>query len=104
VSMRRLHVLTPAAISAALFAVAGMCVFLPIASAHAATTLTKKIIYLTSGTTWTVPADWNSTNNTIEAIGGGGGGAYGDSNFSGPGGGAGAYSKAVNQGLTARRT
>src|SRR3989344_3242542 len=33
-----------------------------------------KIIFLTSGTSWTVPADWNSSNNTIEVIGGGGGG------------------------------
>jgi len=40
--------------------------------------------------TWTVPADWNNSNNTIEAIGGGGGGAWGDVNWSGPGGGAGA--------------
>ena len=31
-------------------------------------------IILTSGTSWTVPADWNSANNVIEAIGGGGGG------------------------------
>jgi hypothetical protein len=30
-------------------------------------------IYLTSGTTWTVPADWSNTANTIEAIGGGAG-------------------------------
>lgn len=30
-------------------------------------------VILTSGTSWTVPTDWNSTNNTIEVIGGGGG-------------------------------
>jgi hypothetical protein len=29
--------------------------------------------FLTSGTTWTVPTGWNSSNNTIELIGGGGG-------------------------------
>ena len=29
-------------------------------------------IFLTSGTSWTVPSDWNSANNTIEVIGGGG--------------------------------
>lgn len=35
-------------------------------------------IILTSGTSWTVPADWNSANNKIECIGAGraGGGAY----------------------------
>jgi hypothetical protein len=52
--------------------------------------------YITSGTTWTVPADWNSANNTIEAIGGGGGGSYGDASWAGGAGGGGAYSKATN--------
>lgn len=35
-------------------------------------------IILTSGTFWTVPADWNSANNKVECIGAGrsGGGAY----------------------------
>jgi hypothetical protein len=33
---------------------------------------TATTIYLTSGSTWTVPSDWNSANNTIEVIGGGG--------------------------------
>ena len=41
-------------------------------------------VILTSGSTWTVPSDWNSANNKIECIGGsgfdsynsGGGGAY----------------------------
>jgi len=32
------------------------------------------VIFLTSGTTWTVPSDWDSSNNKIEVIGGGGGG------------------------------
>lgn len=53
-----------------------------------------KVIFLTSGTTWTVPADWDSANNTIEAIGGGGGG------FSTRGGGGAAYSKTNNLVLT----
>lgn len=37
------------------------------------------IVYLTSGTKWTVLANWNSSNNTIEASGGGGHGADGNS-------------------------
>ena len=32
-----------------------------------------KVIILTSGSTWTVPSDFSPSNNTIEAIGGGGG-------------------------------
>lgn len=52
--------------------------------------------YLTSGTSYTVPSDWNSTNNTIEVIGGGGGGGNGK----GGGGGGGAYSKVFNASLT----
>lgn len=53
-------------------------------------------IYLTNtaATTWTVPSDWNSANNTIEVIGGGSGGGGG-------GGGGGAYSKITNATLTA---
>lgn len=63
-------------------------------------------IFLTSGTSWTVPAGWNSANNSIEAIGGGGGGGGGftDASGSGGGGGGGAggggYSKATNITLT----
>jgi len=53
-------------------------------------------LYLSSGTSWTVPADWNSANNTIEVIAGGGGGA----NNSRSGGGGGAYSKITNLSLT----
>jgi hypothetical protein len=30
-------------------------------------------IFITSGTSWSVPSDWNNSNNTIEGIGGGGG-------------------------------
>lgn len=66
-------------------------------AAHAAlTTVTVTVagqspvtLYLLSGTTWTVPADWNSSGNSIEAIGGGGGGVNGaDGNSTGGGGGA----------------
>lgn len=54
-------------------------------------------VYLTSGSSWTVPADWNSTSNTIEVIGGGGGGSSSPSGF---GGGGGAYGKVSNITLT----
>ena len=47
------------------------------------------VVYLTSGTTWTVPSDWNNALNTIETIGAGGAGAV-------SGGGGGAYSKISN--------
>jgi len=57
-------------------------------------------IFLTSGTTWTVPSNWNAANNTIEVIGGGGAGRFGDGNHVGTGGGGGGYSKAVNVSLT----
>jgi hypothetical protein len=56
-------------------------------------------IYLTSGSSWTVPGDWNNANNKIEVIGGGGSGgvAYGGG---GSGGGGGAYSSVSNLALT----
>lgn len=59
-------------------------------------------IFLTSGTTWTVPSDWSNSNNIIEVIGGGGGSGGGLSDSSGSGGegggggGGGAYSKITN--------
>ena len=59
-------------------------------SVKAATAMT----FLTSGTTWTVPSDWNSSDNTIEVIGGGGGG------LGNAGGGGGGYSKVTNLALT----
>src|SRR5262249_43912750 len=62
--------------------------------------VTKVIFLTTTGAgTWTVPADWNSANNTIEVIGGGGGqGAISGSYSSGGGGGA--YSQISNLTLT----
>lgn len=71
--------------------------------AQAATTNT---IFLTTGTSWTVPSDWNSLNNKIEVIGGGGGGAAGGNGgdtAGGSGGGSGggsAYSLKNNVSLT----
>src|SRR6266849_3934125 len=51
-------------------------------------------IYLTSGSTWVVPSDWNSANNSVEVIGAGGGGktGVGSRNGAGGGGGGGGYS------------
>jgi hypothetical protein len=70
-----------------------------------------KTVFLTSGTSFTVPSDWNSINNTIEVIGAGGGGSGGANGSScgkgciidglvGWGGGGGAYSKISNLPLT----
>src|SRR3989344_2260026 len=79
------------------FFAVGLCVmytahtfnfFIPTAEATGET-----VIFLTSGTSWTVPADWNSSNNTIEVIGGGGGGG---SSGARSGGGGGGYSKISN--------
>lgn len=56
-------------------------------------------IILTSGTSWTVPSDWNNYDNKIEVIGGGGSGA-GEYNASSPGGGGGAYSRIDNTPLS----
>lgn len=50
-------------------------------------------IFLTSGTSWTVPSDWNNASNTIECIGGGQNGAGTD----GSGGQGGGYGKVTNQ-------
>jgi hypothetical protein len=60
-------------------------------------------VFLTSGTSWTVPSNWNSSNNTIEVIGGGAGGGQGfagGSGNGGGGGGSGAYSEIANLSLT----
>jgi hypothetical protein len=57
--------------------------------------------YITSGSTWNVPTDWNSSANTIEAIGAGGSGGLSVSNSSsGGGGGGGEYRRAENVTLT----
>lgn len=54
-------------------------------------------IFITSGTTWTVPADWNSQDNTIEIIGAGGFGLPDCLGGVGSvGGGGGGYSKITN--------
>lgn len=54
----------------------------------------RKRVFLTSGTTWVIPPDYNSFNNQIECIAGGAGG-----DNVGGGGGAGAYSSIFNLAL-----
>lgn len=53
-------------------------------------------IFLTSGSSWTVPADWNSADNSIECLGAGAGGSNAAVNYAGQGGG---YSKITNLSL-----
>ena len=55
---------------------------------------------ITSGTTWSVPADWNNADNKIEAIGGGGGGSAGTVSSAGAAGGGAAYASVTNTALT----
>jgi hypothetical protein len=65
---------------------------------------TVKAYRLTTGTSWTVPADWNNSNNTIHMIGAGGSGANGATSGSnraaGGGGGGGGYRVLTNETLT----
>lgn len=59
------------------------------------------IVFLTSGTSFTVPATWNDADNSIHTIGGGGGGGTATAAVLGAGGGGGgAYSTIVNANLT----
>lgn len=59
--------------------------------------MTKKVIVLTSGSSWTVPADFNPFMNSVELIGGGGGGGGGNTNAgAGGGGGGGGYRKIIS--------
>lgn len=62
---------------------------------------TPTTVTRTSGTSWSVPSDWNDDSNTIECYGGGGGaGGTWSGQPAGSGGGAGGgYSKLVNFGL-----
>lgn len=56
-----------------------------------------KTLFITSGTTFTVPSDFNTALNTAEAYGSGGNGAAGTVNGApGGGGGSGGYSIALN--------
>jgi hypothetical protein len=62
-------------------------------------TVGSYVIFLTSGTSWQVPSNWNDSINKIEVIGGGGGGG-GSGGNTGGGGGGGAYELASNVTLT----
>jgi hypothetical protein len=53
----------------------------------------RAFITTTGGSSFTVPTNWNSGNNSIETIGGGGAGYI-------VGGGGGAYAKEINQALS----
>jgi hypothetical protein len=57
-------------------------------------------VFLTTGTTWTVPADWNNAANTIECVGGGGGATDANSSHVGTGGEGGHYARSQNVTLT----
>lgn len=59
----------------------------------------SSVVFLTSGTSFSRPVDWNDTNNSIEGIGGGAGGRPGTLCFGGAGGEGGGYAKIVNQTL-----
>ena len=60
----------------------------------------SNVEFLTTGTSWTVPKDWNNAQNQIECIGGGGGGRAERWSAPGGGGGGGAYSSITNLTLT----
>jgi hypothetical protein len=68
---------------------------------------TTKVAYqLTTGTSWTVPTDWNSSSNNIYLFGGGGGGGGSvvasttGAHVSGGGGGGGGFTSVTNATLT----
>jgi hypothetical protein len=65
---------------------------------------TQKAYRLTTGTSFTTPADWNNASNTIHLLGAGGGGATaavsGNNRAAGGGGGGGGYTVLNNQTLT----
>lgn len=65
-----------------------------------ASSISEFEIFLVSGTSWTVPSDWNSSDNSIECIGAGGRASAEDGTSGGGGGGGGAYSKITNLTLT----
>ncbi len=85
---------------AKLFAWSLMCVLCVSLYSPSKAEANATIVYLTSGSTWTVPYDWNSASNTIQIIGAGGGGGGGGSSGAGGGAGGGAYAKKSNLTLT----
>ena len=61
---------------------------------------TPVVIFLTSGTTWVVPSDWNNANNAGYGIAGGNAGNIGNAGDGAGGGGSGGYADAANMTLT----
>lgn len=66
----------------------------------AAPAVPMTVVFLTSGSVWPLPSDWNNSNNTIEVLGAG---ATGTASFSLSGDGGG-YAKAVNATLAGSQT
>lgn len=61
--------------------------------------ISPKVYLVETGSTWTVPSDFNPSNNIVHLIGGGGGGARGsisNSRAGGGGGGGGGYTRVIN--------
>src|SRR5208282_3884465 len=59
------------------------------------------VVVLTSGSTWTVPPNWNNASNVVYALGAGGNGGNGIANSTiGGGGGGGAFAAITNTTLT----
>ena len=69
---------------------------LPTAAAVACSSGTPTVVFLTTGTSWTVPSDWNSSSNTVECIGAGGNGGSGVNIGGGAGAAGGDYAKIQN--------
>lgn len=67
---------------------------------------TYRAYHLTSGTSWSVPADWNDSSNNVYLLGGGGGGSGSvvasstGNHVSGAGGGGGGFTALTNVSLT----
>lgn len=64
-------------------------------------------VFLTSGSSWTVPVDWNNSNNSVECIASGADGVQVSGTAAGqigPAGGGGAYAKRSNINLTISST
>lgn len=73
----------------------------PLAQGRVSYPYVMRRLILTTGSTFNVPADWNNSRNTIEAIGGGAGGAGATVNARGGGaGGGGEYRSIANLSLT----
>ncbi len=79
------------------FAIFSACVLLLLSAPRLVAAQTT-VIFLTSGTSWTVPNNWNNANNTVEVIGAGG--AHISGTYVSAGDGGGSYSRINNLTLT----